>query len=236
MPQKLFLNLLLTGCFLALCLPLLQAQKANKQGVLVQFVPVYDGEALKPDHAYGEGSAAVQIDVLRFYISRVGLMRKGKNVFKEKNSVHLLDLADPLSLQFCLPVKGKKGFDRLQFSLGIDSTTNVSGALDGDLDPTKGMYWTWQSGYINFKCEGQSEQCPTRNHAFQYHLGGYRHPFGCIQQVDLALKAGQTITVYVDVKRFLDELNLSEEHTVMSPGEEAKRLSELAARAFYAHE
>jgi hypothetical protein len=45
-------------------------------------------------------------------------------------------------LSFDLPTYLK--YDQIQFQLGIDSLTNVSGAMGGDLDPTKGMYWTWQ--------------------------------------------------------------------------------------------
>ena len=78
--------------------------------------------------------------------------------------------------------------DKIKFNLGIDSLTNVSGVMGGDLDPTKGMYWTWQSGYINFKMEGSSAVCPTRNHEFQFHIGGYQDPFYAMQTLELEVK------------------------------------------------
>jgi hypothetical protein len=33
---------------------------------------------------------------------------------------------------------------------------DVSGAIDGDLDPILGMYCTWSSVYTNFKLEGKN--------------------------------------------------------------------------------
>jgi len=44
----------------------------------------------------------------------------------------------------------------------VDSLANVSGAMSNDLDATKGMYWSWQSGFINLKIEGKSASCKTR--------------------------------------------------------------------------
>ena len=70
------------------------------------------------------------------------------------------------------------------FYLGVDSLTNSNGAMGGDLDPTKGMYWTWQSGYINVKIEGKYSGCNTRNNKFQFHLGGYQNPFQTIQKIE----------------------------------------------------
>jgi len=59
--------------------------------------------------------------------------------------------------------------------IGTDSITNVSGALDGDLDPIKGMYWAWNSGCINFKLEG-TRVISGKKTPFEYHIGGYNGP------------------------------------------------------------
>ena len=77
----------------------------------------------------------------------------------------------------CLEIPEDTEFDAIQFNLGIDSLTNVSGALGGDLDPTKGMYWTWQNGYVNFKLQGTSDLCNNPKNEFEFHLGGYLKPF-----------------------------------------------------------
>jgi hypothetical protein len=66
----------------------------------------------------------------------------------------LIDFDENDSNALCLEIPDDIEFDAIQFNLGLDSLTNVSGALGGDLDPTKGMYWTWQNGYVNFKLQG----------------------------------------------------------------------------------
>lgn len=116
--------------------------------------------------------------------------------------------------------------------MGIDSLTNVSGALGGDLDPTKGMYWTWQSGYINFKLEGKSQYCNTRNNEFQFHLGGYLQPFYCLQSLKMKVNNSQEINIVLDVKKIIDAIDLKSLNHVMSPGKDAMTLSIIAANSF----
>jgi hypothetical protein len=122
-------------------------------------------------------------------------------------------------------------FNSIKFNLGIDSVTNVSGAMGGDLDPTRGMYWTWQSGYINFKLAGASNLCSTRKNQFQFHLGGYLSPYAALQTVTLNA-SGSAITVYFDVEKLLEGINLARQNEIMSPGEESIVISKLAAQAF----
>ena len=42
----------------------------------------------------------------------------------------------------------------LKFNVGIDSVRNHSGDQSGDLDPSFGMAWSWTTGYIFFRHEG----------------------------------------------------------------------------------
>ena len=79
-----------------------------------------------------------------------------------------LTVFELLPSSLALQIPSNIPFSKLKFQLGIDSLTNVSGAMGGDLDPTKGMYWTWQSGYINMKIEGKSNSCKTRKNQFQF--------------------------------------------------------------------
>jgi hypothetical protein len=55
-----------------------------------------------------------------------------------------------------------KSISKITFSAGIDSLTSTAGIQKGVIDPINGMYWAWQSGYVNFKIEGKSSSCPTR--------------------------------------------------------------------------
>ena len=83
----------------------------------------------------------IKFETFKFYISSIELVQNNKVVYKEKNSFHLYT-ADSIIKSITLSTPSKLQFDSLKFNLGIDSVTNVSGAMGGDLDPTKGMYWT----------------------------------------------------------------------------------------------
>jgi hypothetical protein len=197
---------------------------------ILTFQPTFGNENLILNQKYSINKKdSFEINVLRFYISNIEFYNNNQLIYKELNSYHLIDLEEERTLQIRFK---NNDFTKIKFNLGIDSTTNVSGAFGGDLDPTKGMYWTWQSGYINFKIEGKSELCPTRNHQFQYHLGGYAAPFYGLQTVELAIDNKDKIVVNIDVSQFLNAVDLVNEHSIMSPSKAAVDLAKVAAESF----
>lgn len=145
---------------------------------------------------------------------------------------HLVDANNATTLQFSLPSLPD---DHHTLTIGVDSLTNVSGAMGGDLDPTRGMYWTWQSGYIGLKLEGSSPLCPTRNHAFRFHLGGYTPPASFPLAFRLH-KRSAAIELEIDLSVFFDHTDLAVVHTVMSPGHTAADLMKLFTTCFRVHE
>ncbi len=177
---------------------------------------------------------SVRIDAFRFYVSNIVLLQDDSVVFRENTSYHLVDLADTNSLHLRFAVNEQLVYNTIQFQLGIDSLTNESGALGGALDPTRGMYWAWQSGYINLKLEGYRNSCPTRNHLFEFHLGGYRYPFNAIQPVSRKLPMQtNTYTCAIDIGTFLDQISLAKNNHIMSPSHAAVNLSQQLADLFY---
>lgn len=188
------------------------------------FHPSFSNQTLKADSYYKlNATDSVQITAFKFYISELELINDSKTVWKEKVSYHLVDAFDEKTLALQIP--SNIPFSKLKFQLGIDSLTNVSGAMGGDLDPTKGMYWTWQSGYINFKLEGNSNLCKTRHNEFQFHLGGYQTPVNCLQTVFLQVKSPTNIKLNIDVEKFFQYIQLSQLNHIMSPSKEAVELS-----------
>ncbi|MGZ3865114.1 MAG: MbnP family protein [Bacteroidia bacterium] len=197
---------------------------AFSQEVMVKFVPKFGTDELKQEKKYfsSTNKDSLTIETLRFYISKVSFLKNDKEVYTEKNSFHLIDIEK--KLHFVLKLK-KTDFDAIKFCIGIDSTTNVSGAMGGDLDPMNGMYWAWQSGYINFKLEGTSKVCPTRNNAFQFHIGGYLPPHQSIQTITLPTKNLSRISIDVQLEKFLNGIYLKTTNEIMSPGEKAVSLA-----------
>lgn len=178
---------------------------------------------------------SLSLQILRLYLSNFVFRKNEAIAFEEPNSCHLLDLEEENTLKLTFPGLKAADFDQIQFKLGIDSLTNVSGALGGDLDPTKGMFWTWQSGYINAKMEGIFERCPTRNHEFQFHLGGYQAPFQSVQTIRLSTPKATKLTLQLDLTSFFENVDWTTKHNIMSPGKEAVELSKLLANCFSVH-
>lgn len=184
------------------------------------------------ERVYEIGGEETTFEKLRFYAGHLTLLSKDEVVWRDQKSHRLVDASDPNSLSFPLDLPPDLLYDAVQFQLGVDSLTNVSGAFGGDLDPTRGMYWAWNSGYVNFKLEGSNALCPTRKHAFQFHLGGYLPPNQSVQNIRLPLEHGAPLVIRLDIARFLNAIELSELHTVMSPGPKAAELSKLASTLF----
>ncbi len=185
------------------------------------------------DSAYSlPNHQTIKFETLKFYLSNIEFLQDKKTVWQEPTSFHLYDVENPESSKLMLQIPATVKFNKIAFNLGIDSLTNVSCAMGGDLDPTKGMYWTWQSGYINFKLEGTSSLCTSRKNEFQLHLGGYLYPYNPIQRVVLSIKNSKKAVILFAVKEFVEQVDLAKKDHVMSPNSDAVQLSKIAATCF----
>jgi hypothetical protein len=192
------------------------------------FSPTFGNSELHLNDAYyriGKNDS-IQLETVKLYISNIEFLHKDSVVWREKNSFHLLNVSDANSLTISLDIPASIEYSHLAFNIGIDSITNVSGALGGDLDPTNGMYWTWQSGYINMKIEGKSNLCQTRNNEFQFHLGGYQNQDNALNKVFLRLSGKNKMSyIQIDIEKWLKSVDLSKQNHIMSPGQDAVLLS-----------
>ena len=177
-----------------------------------------------------EGSY-INVKLFKLYISNIEFTYKDGSSFKETNSYHLIDLANSNDCELLI-TDAKKGISQLSFDIGIDSATNYKGAKSGDLDPLKGMYWTWQSGYINFKIEGSSPLCISSKNKFTFHVGGFQHPFNAIQHVVLDKNSATDIIVEIKLDDFFKSVQLNQSTNVMSPGRKAMFIAEKFKNAF----
>tara|TARA_B110000046_G_scaffold88676_2_gene96780 strand:- start:22971 stop:23597 length:627 start_codon:yes stop_codon:yes gene_type:complete len=172
-----------------------------------------------------EGSK--RVSKLTFYISDLQLETMDGE-FLEVTAYHLIDFKDSNSLKIETGNEDKREIKSIHFKLGIDSATNVSGAFGGVLDPTKGMYWRWQSGYINFKIEGT-----VQDEKYTLHLGGYSFPFKSVQQVILPVKAqSDEFIITLPIDEIIEKL-IPIDNTVMSPSLDAVSMSKSIASFFY---
>lgn len=148
------------------------------------------------------------ITQLRYYISNISVTgARGKRY--EDHGYYLVDAADDASKYISLTGIPVEGLKTIEFLIGVDSLHNCSGAQSGALDPIKGMFWTWNSGYIFLKMEGKSVASKSPGGTIEYHIGGYMSPNNCIRKIELAAgrekkwHSNDTISIVADLAKML---------------------------------
>ena len=182
---------------------------------------------LHKKYALRELNDSIVFSKIKFYISDP-LIFKNDSLFESPaKRYHLVDLSNPESL--ILQTK-LEDFDEIQFNIGIDKQTNLDGVRGGDLDPLKGMYWTWNTGYINIKIEGVIYSNDDGVKVFKYHIGGFEPPVNTSQNVSLSKLKNQPIVI--DMDRFLNLIDFNKDLMVLSPGVTAVELSSNFKKSF----
>ena len=222
--------------FLLILLCTLKAFSQQSVTRLLDVRPVFAGKPLAmAPAACVLGTDTVYIERFRFYLSAVELVFADGLVYREKDSYHLLDASDSASLRIPLADVPSGKVSKIKFYIGVDSVASVSGALSGALDPVKGMYWAWNSGYINAKLEGSCKAPPGhRPYPFEFHIGGYMQPFYAIRTVELQLPApsASTIVLCADAAAWLQQVDLHKENSVVIPGAEAMIVADRYSKMF----
>ena len=196
---------------------------AQDKARTVRFVPWFGNHplVLNADEKLPDGTP-VRVTTFRFYAG-VPVVNGDAQANLLPFDYQLVDAEDTASWAVPIP-RSTSPF----VLLGVDSLTNVSGAFGGDLDPIRGMYWAWNSGYIHCKIEGVAERSTAPRHAIEYHLGGYLPPHASSREVRLPVGRG----LVLDLTEFLEAIKPAEQPAVNTPGPEAVRLCEVLARSF----
>ncbi|AXG74363.1 hypothetical protein DVK85_09015 [Flavobacterium arcticum] len=229
MSKQVYIMMMLFCLVISKCFAFQQADS-----IIVNIKPVFGKEELKIQNKYISAKKdTLSIDVLRFYISDVKVTYTDKTISQQKKA-WLLDINKPESLQFNIASLSRKQIAQITFNVGVDSLANVSGALGGALDPANGMYWAWQSGYINMKVEGKSNSCQTRKNKFMFHIGGYLPKENALRVVTIPVSksTNDSISIKVDLSIFFNEINLKENNSIMIPGTKAMLIADLTGKMF----
>lgn len=233
-----FLFTVLTGCQRELSVDHAGINKSFT--VKVSFKPVVDAAPLQFNKPYQNSyQETYSVQALKFYITGIQLINSLSNKMHEvsRNEYFLIDASDAGSTTIALEAL-PGNYNQVAFTIGVDSIRNVSGAQTGALDPGKGMFWTWNSGYIMAKLEGTSPVSNQPNNKFEYHIGGFREPVNVVRKVIAAFPIGQainflpetthTIILSADVNAWFNRSNkISIANPVcMTTGDLAKRIAE----------
>ncbi len=199
----------------------------------INFEPTFHSKQLNLNQYYViSKNDSIQFTTFKFYISNIELINENKIVWKVNPGFYLIDIEDTNSFKVKSFIPRNLEFDKIAFDLGIDSLTNVSGAIGGALDPTKGMYWTWQSGYINLKLEGNCKSSSAEENEFVFHLGGYQSPFAAIQKISFQTNKQATFQMEVELSNWISEIDFQHTKSIMSPRKEAIEMAIKATKMF----
>lgn len=213
----------------------------SKSHLILHFKATVDGEPLKFRKNYINAfNESFAIEKFKFYFGKARLIDQTAHEEAPLGAEEyaLIDFTDSnsCSLKLSFPV-GK--YKAIQFLLGVDSINNVSGAQTGALDPSKGMFWTWNSGYVMAKLEGSSPISNQPAHAIAYHIGGFRQPDNTARIINLFFpdksnleaNASQTHEIFItaDLKYWFNGKNpirIKDIPTCTTPGKLARSISD----------
>lgn len=140
----------------------------------LEFKNTVDNEQLELGKTYTNYfNEPFTIRSFKYYISNIQLLDEEGNIVLTNNNVFLVNEADEASMHIALATPKTK-WRKIRFLLGVDSIRNTGGVQTGDLDPAKGMFWVWNTGYIMAKMEGNSPVSRAPAHAFTFDVGGYK--------------------------------------------------------------
>jgi len=177
----------------------------------------------------------------QYYISNVQLTKTDGTVWSEPESYHLITAGS--ATEFDMTTVPAGSYNSISYTIGVDSTRNVSGAQTGALDPAKGMFWSWNSGYIMMKFEGTSPSSPAAGGTVMLHPGGFSGANNAVRPVAYALPAvinvrsarAQHIHLAADVLKLLNapnQISFATTNIIHMPGAAANKLADNYAGMF----
>ena len=123
------------------------------------------------DMAYTNAAGNLySVDLLKYYVTNFTLVKEDGTERNFRN-YDLIDGSLSGAPNFALDSVDGGTYTAVKFYIGVDSARNHTGAQDGDLDPINGMIWTWSTGYIFFKHEGQFIDSTGATRTVLLHLG-----------------------------------------------------------------
>ena len=196
----------------------------------LSIIPTWNKKPLELQHVYlNQNNDSISFSTLKIYFSDFRFKDKISGRITSIDTLIFYDLADSSTHSFFNDLN-LSNYESVAFTLGLDSSKNVSGELENAYDPLLGMYWAWNTGYINLKIMGESSAVPTNSHEFEFHLGGYRSPFATAQTIQIDLNDQY---IYFEVEKlFSENINLTKNHHIMLPCKDAFLISQGISACF----
>lgn len=196
---------------------------------------MYGSEKLNKEINYSSSlQNEFKINAVKFYISNLKINYNNGTTNEDVNGYHLIDFDKNIN-EFYFNGEVLKDIKSISFLIGVDEKKSLSGEMEGDLDPLNGMFWSWQSGFSSFKLEGVSPNCLTRKNEFILHIGGYQNPYNSLREINLLVNNPvnkNIININVDLKKLMNNIDLSKDNHIMSPGVKAMDIADYYKKIF----
>lgn len=154
------------------------------------------------------GIDSIRIEQFKFYVGN------------QRGDFQLVDASDTTTIS--LPFTDKV------LLIGMDSLANTSGKLDGAFDPLLGMYWAWNTGYIQLKITGSYHRQGAKA-SFDYHIGGYRAPF---TTSSVLLRSEDHPFITINLEPLFRALPIQSTPHIMLPGPAAQQIFKTFVNSF----
>lgn len=179
----------------------------SKTKLTITFINYCGTHVLNIDSTYkNQLGQPFTVTNIKYYISNIYLI-KSKGDKQAIKGYYLIDELDEATKQIHATDIPDGEYSAIEYLIGVDSLHNCSGVQGGALDPIKGMFWAWNTGYIFLKFDGTSPFSKSNGHVLEFHIGGYRSPNNCIRKVTLNFKTplvintsnNKTINIKTDI-------------------------------------
>ncbi len=188
-------------------------------------------------------SDTFNVSIFRYYISNVKLTKTDNSVYTVPNSYYKIDHNTAGKNKISISGVPIANYKAISFIIGVDSTRNVSGAQDGDLAPSD-MFWSWSTGYIMAKLEGNSPQSTATNKKIMYHIGGFSGTNNVLKNVTIGFgsetanvtaSASPEVHLKSDVLKWFTgthTISIASLNVIHMPGANAKKIADNYAQMF----
>jgi hypothetical protein len=173
---------------------------ATKGSFTIEFDHVVNGSPLVFNtqaytNAHGD---QFTLSTFKYYVSNIKLTKTDGSIYQVPESYLLVDAAKPETFFNKIGEIPTGDYTAISFLIGVDEARNLAGAQTGALDPTNGMFWTWNSGYIFVKLEGNSPQSTAKDKSLTFHVGGIVAPNNTVRTTKTTFTEANPLRIRTD--------------------------------------
>jgi len=187
-------KIIISSFFIAFLAVVFSFKPSQKAKVSIQFKNYVGNAVIQLDSTYKNALGQdFTIANFKYYIGNICFKKADGKSYVIKD-YFLINEREEDSKQIILNDVPEGSYKAVEFIVGVDSLHNCSGLQEGALDPTNGMFWAWNTGYVFLKLEGQAPASKSSGNIFEYHIGGYKQPTNSIRKITLNFKSDKIVS------------------------------------------